>query len=61
MLKSRIIRVLKSIDEARGDGLIMSIFDMGEVNALWDKLYGSTGHYPYMSLEGMVKDLRKEV
>ena len=59
--KRRIKAVLKSVDEARGEGLIMSIFDMGEVTALWEKLWGSTGQYPYMTIADMVKDLREEV
>jgi hypothetical protein len=61
LLKRRIKKVLKSIDEARGEGLIMSIFDMGEVTALWEQLWGSTGNYPYMAIASMVKDLREEV
>jgi hypothetical protein len=61
LLKMRIKKVLKSIDEARAAGLIISLPDMGEIEYLWVKLWGGSGHYPYMTIEKMVKDLREEV
>jgi hypothetical protein len=61
MIKRRIKKVLKSIDEARSEGLIVSLPDMGEIEYLWVKLWGGSGHYPYMTIAKMIKDLREEV
>ena len=57
-MKKRVKRLLRSIDEDKAKGLVMSDHDANILQALWLKLFGSACcSYPYLTLVDMKADL----